>query len=59
LRVVIGLAPAAETQLAARAREARRAWLAERGYRIVNISTADVEADIARVLDVIASALAA
>jgi tRNA/rRNA methyltransferase len=59
LRLVIEFVPADEKEQAAVARAARRAWLAERGYRVVDVAMADVEADVARVLDTLAAACAA
>jgi tRNA/rRNA methyltransferase len=47
LRMVIEIVPAEET---AEARPPRRAWLAERGYRIMPVAAADIEADVARVI---------
>ena len=52
LRVAIELVPADEAAAAAEARAERRAWLAERGYRVVDVAMADVEADVGKVLDV-------
>ena len=46
LRVVIDLVPAAEEAAAARTRAGRRAWLAERGYTIVEIPAVEIESDI-------------
>ena len=40
-----------EGEAAAQARAERRAWLVERGYRVVDVAMAEVEADIASVLD--------
>ncbi|HVU42548.1 MAG TPA: TrmJ/YjtD family RNA methyltransferase [Xanthobacteraceae bacterium] len=51
LRLVIDVIPAAETETAAKARAEKRTWLAERDYRIVEISAADIEAGPAPVLD--------
>jgi tRNA/rRNA methyltransferase len=59
LRLVIEFVQADEKEQAAVARAARRAWLAERGYRVVDVAMADVEADVARVLDTLAAACAA
>jgi tRNA/rRNA methyltransferase len=58
LRTIIDLIPTDETEAAARTRGQKIAWLEERGYRIVEIPMADVEADVARSLDVIANAIA-
>jgi tRNA/rRNA methyltransferase len=51
LRVVIDLVPDAESDEAASSRAAKRAWLVERGYRIVAVRASDVEADAKAVLD--------
>jgi tRNA/rRNA methyltransferase len=58
LRVVIDLVPAREGERAAKARSERRRWLRERGYRVLEVSTSDVEADQAEVLDRLAQRLA-
>ena len=57
LRLVIDLAPHEESTAAAAAREEKRAWLAERDYRIVEIGTAEVEADLVAMLDRLARAI--
>ena len=51
LRTVIDVVPADETDVAAQARAMKRAWLAERDYTIVSLSVAEVETDVAGVLD--------
>src|SRR5499427_500956 len=56
LRVVIDLVPAQENELAGKARRERRAWLIERGYRLLAVEAAAVETDVARVLDQLAEA---
>ena len=55
LRVVIDLVPDDESEAAAASRAAKRAWLAERGYRIVDVQAKDVEADAKAVLDRLAA----
>jgi tRNA/rRNA methyltransferase len=50
LRLVIELVPADEGAAAAQARGERRAWLQERGYRVVEIMAAMIEAQLDRVL---------
>ncbi|HVV43356.1 MAG TPA: TrmJ/YjtD family RNA methyltransferase [Nitrobacter sp.] len=50
-RVAIELVNASESEAIAKDRAARAAWLAERGYRVVEIEAVAVEADLARVLD--------
>jgi tRNA/rRNA methyltransferase len=57
LRLVIDLVPHEESAVAAAARAQKRAWLAERGYRIVQIGTAEVDADLVAVLDRLARAI--
>jgi tRNA/rRNA methyltransferase len=57
LRLVIDLVPHEESAAAAAARAQKRAWLAERGYRIVEIGAAEVEADLAATLDRLARAI--
>jgi tRNA/rRNA methyltransferase len=51
LRTVIELVPGEESETAARARAERRGWLAERGYRVMEVRAGEVEGDAARVLD--------
>lgn len=55
LRVVIDLVPDDESEAAAASRAAKRAWLAERGYRIVDVRATEVEADAKAVLDRLAA----
>jgi tRNA/rRNA methyltransferase len=50
LRVVIEVVPPDEDGAAAKMRAGRHAWLAERGYKIVDVPAAEVETDIAGVL---------
>ncbi len=50
LRCVIDLVPAAESEEAVQARAAKRAWLAEHDYRVVETRADDVERDVAPVL---------
>jgi tRNA/rRNA methyltransferase len=57
LRAVVELVPADEDGAAATMRADRRAWLIERGYKIVAVPSADVEADIAAALTRIERAL--
>jgi tRNA/rRNA methyltransferase len=58
LRLVIELIPAQETDAAAKTRAERRAWLTERGYRMLDVETRAVEADLPQVLDRLARAIA-
>jgi tRNA/rRNA methyltransferase len=57
LRTVIDLVPPDESEGAAKARAAKQAWLAERGYRVMPLRLADVEADVTKVLDALAATL--
>lgn len=57
LRIVIEIVPAGESDETAAARAARRPWLADRGYRVIEIAAADIEADVAAVLGRIVSAV--
>jgi tRNA/rRNA methyltransferase len=56
LRAAIELVPAGEAAAAAAARAERRAYLSERGYRVVDVAMMEVEADVAKVLDGLAAA---
>jgi tRNA/rRNA methyltransferase len=51
LKCVIDLLPTAETEAAAQARAGKRAWLSERGYRVVEVRAEAVKKDVAGVLD--------
>jgi len=59
LRAVIDLVPSEESATAAEARADKRAWLAERGYRVLPVRLVDVEADVGKVLDELAAAIGA
>jgi tRNA/rRNA methyltransferase len=59
LRIVLDLLPDEESTEAARARAAKRAWLAERGYRVIDVPAVDVERDVGKLLDELAAAIAA
>ncbi|MFY9893399.1 MAG: DUF559 domain-containing protein, partial [Xanthobacteraceae bacterium] len=58
LRLVLDLKPADEDAAAARARADKRAWLAARGYRVIEIVARDAEADVGAVLDWLAQVIA-
>ncbi len=58
LRVVIDLAPTSESEVARKARSDRRAWLVERGYRVLDVDVSAVESDLGGVLDMLAEAIA-
>jgi len=47
-----------EIHIAAKARSDRRAWLIERGYRVLDVDAAAVESDLASVLDRVAAWIA-
>jgi len=51
LRLVIDLVPGDESAAAAKARAERRAWLEQRGYKVVVVQAAEVEADVGAVLE--------
>ena len=51
LKSVIDLVPPRESEEMARTRNERRIYLTERGYRVCELNTADVENDLASVLD--------
>jgi len=51
LRLVIDLVPGDESEGASQARRERRAWLEQRGYRVVVVQAAEVEADADAVLE--------
>ena len=58
LRVVLDLKPDEESAEVARARQAKRAWLASRGYRVIEIRAIDAERDAGRLLDELAPMIA-
>jgi len=58
LKCVIDLTPPEESTEAAHTRGERRAYLTKRGYRIVEIKSADVEKDVAAELDRVGAAVA-
>jgi tRNA/rRNA methyltransferase len=57
LKCVIDLVPAEETEDATKGRAEKRAYLAERGYRVVEVKAADVERDLATVLEGLAQTI--
>jgi len=57
LRLVIEVAPDDESAEARREREARRNWLTERDYRVIEVAAGEVEGDIGSVLDRLADAV--
>ncbi len=59
LRLVVDLKPAEEEEaVAAKTRADRRAWLAARGYRVIEVVARDAEADIGALLDRLEQAIA-
>jgi tRNA/rRNA methyltransferase len=58
LRFVVDLVPEGESEAATKARAERRAWLEERDYCVISISTRDVEHSIFAVLDTLDSEIA-
>jgi tRNA/rRNA methyltransferase len=56
-RLAIELINPDETEIIGNDRAARQAWLEARGYRVVTMASADVEADIAGQLDRLESGL--
>ena len=57
LRLVIDLEPADESAAAAKSRGEKRAWLAARGYRVIELLASEVESDIAAALERIGEAI--
>ncbi len=57
LRTVIAVVPAHETAAAFAARRERHAWLTERGYRVIELDSGQIEQDMAGSLNRIAAAL--
>jgi tRNA/rRNA methyltransferase len=57
LRTVIEIVPAGENVEMGKARAARRAWLAERGYRVMEVAAADIGAYVAAIIDRLAANL--
>jgi tRNA/rRNA methyltransferase len=54
LRVIIDMLPQDESEQAIKERAGRNAWLERRGYRIIAIPVAQIEGDLAGILDRIA-----
>ena len=57
LKVVLDLLPAQEAAAAVTERANKRAWLAERGYRVIEIKEAEIAADVPAALDKLARAI--
>jgi tRNA/rRNA methyltransferase len=58
LRLVIDVVPAHESTAAAKVRAERRAWLSERGYRVLDVDASAIEVDLPQVLDRLAEKIA-
>jgi tRNA/rRNA methyltransferase len=58
LRAVIDLVPEHESAAAAQTRAQRRGWLAERGYRVIEVAADEIAGDVAKVLDALDTAIA-
>ncbi len=54
-KCMIDLVPATEAEPAQKARAARRQWMTEHNYRIVEVQASDVEADVKAALDALAA----
>ncbi len=54
LKCVIDLAPASEDEAAAHARDGKRVWLEQHGYKVIMVTAAAVDRDLAKVLDQLA-----
>ena len=57
LRLVIDVEPETESDTARNERTRKRAWMAERGYHVVGVSTKEIAADCARVLETIVTVI--
>jgi tRNA/rRNA methyltransferase len=57
LRMVIELVPRDESEAAAKTRAERRAWLSERGYRVLGLEEEELAGGLSKVLDLIAQAV--
>jgi tRNA/rRNA methyltransferase len=58
LRAVVDILPVSESAQAAEARRRRHAWLEERDYKVIEVSTCDIDADPAAVLNRLAEIFA-
>jgi tRNA/rRNA methyltransferase len=58
LKCVIELVPAGESADAAIARERKKLWLADHGYRVLEVASAEVEVDAAKILDDLSASIA-
>jgi tRNA/rRNA methyltransferase len=51
LRTVIDIVPDGESEAAARSRAEKHVWLAERGYRVIELSAGEIETEVEAVLE--------
>jgi tRNA/rRNA methyltransferase len=58
LKCVFDLIPQAEAEPAVKLRAARRQWLVDHKYKVIDVQAVDVEADVKKVLDALSEALA-
>ena len=58
LRMAIELVPASESEEAVKLREERVSYLRERGYRVVELPIAEVEADVGHAIERVFAATA-
>ena len=58
MKAVVELVPPDEIDTAISARAERRAWLTERGYRVIDVNMAEVERAVGEVLNGLAADLA-
>jgi tRNA/rRNA methyltransferase len=57
LRCVIDVVPAGESEPAAQTRESKRIWLEQHDYKVVVVTAAAVDRDVARTLDALAETI--
>jgi tRNA/rRNA methyltransferase len=59
LKCVIELVPSGESETASQARDGKRIWLEEHGYKVIVIAAPAVESDLGKALDALAGVIAA
>ena len=59
LKCVIELAPPGESEAASQARDGKRVWLEDHGYKVIVVTAPAVEADLGKTLDALADVIAA
>ncbi len=57
-RAVVDVVPNGESAEAGKTRAEKRGWLAERGYRVIDVQEAEITADVKAVLERVAAAIA-